>query len=146
MNLTIDYGTSEVPVDIAKIEQKYNAKYICDMAIKTRSGSWTDRPAQIYWQPNPPNGYSNYFAILVQGASLYITSAKCLENLDIVGVVVKDKVYFSRYRWDCRGAHGTFIDGGRDYVKMSGSFAADTVVLNFVGPQLEIKPKDSNNG
>jgi len=146
MSITIDYGTTTVPVDITKVEQKYNATYICDMAIKTKAGGWTESPAQIYWQENPPHGYSNYFAIIIQGGSLYITSAKCLEDIDIAGIIVNDKVYFSRFRWDCRGEDGTFIDGGRDYTKMSGSMSTNGVVLNFVGPKLEIKPRDLNDG
>ena len=136
----INYGDTTLPVDTAVIENKYNAKYIADFALKTVGGGWSESPGQIYWQPKPPvEGYSHYFAVVLQRGQVFITSAQCLENLEFVGIKSGDEIIFSRYRHDYRStADGKCtIDGGMDYVKV-GNFPEEFVSMKLNGPVLEV--------
>ena len=145
MRYRINYGETELPINIKKIEQKYNAKYIGDFCLKTRDGSWSESPAAIFWQEKPPvEGYSNYFGLFVRDDRLFITSGESAFETPIEGIVSADgEVVYSRYRWDMRGLSDDsgYIDGGRDYVKISagknGEFPK-TVLLKINGPQLEV--------
>lgn len=136
MNEIINYGMSDLPINIEVIENKFSAQYICDMCLPTATG-WSTTPAQIYWQEKPPADFSNYFGILINfKGELLITSAKALVDIDIPAIRVGDEILFSRYRHDFRLAdNGASIDGGRDYVKTSGKIDEE-LILRFKGPQL----------
>jgi outer membrane protein assembly factor BamB len=65
-------------------------------------------------------GYSKYFALIIQNGSAYITSGASAVDGIITGIVADDgEIIYSRYRHDYRtSTDGTvFIDGGRDYVR-----------------------------
>ena len=66
-------------IDIKKIENKYNATYIGDFQLKNRQGEWIDIPSAVFYQENPPNGYSNYFGIFTESKmgelKIYIVNA-----------------------------------------------------------------------
>lgn len=139
--MRIDYGKTTLPLDVAKIEEMYEAKYICDMSIQNKIGGWTERPAQIYWQKNPPMGHQQHFAIFITGDGRpAITSAACLKGIDIDGVLIDDEVViFSRYRHDYREYKNIGIDGGRDYTRLMGMYErAKRVVLQFEDDKLVV--------
>lgn len=108
---------------IEHFEKKYNAKYVSDLCIKTVHGSWSEQPAAIFYQKEPPvKGYSHYFAIFVKDRQTYIASGESAIQGKLIGVMADDgEIIFSRYRHDYRiSKDGTAdIDGGRDYVKCS---------------------------
>lgn len=136
----INYGETELPIDIKKVEEKYNAKYIGDFALKTRDGGWSESPAQLYWQPTPPvEGYSNYFAIFTRGESVYITTGQSVADVEITAIRSGDEILFSRYRWDYRTTKDgkSSIDGGRDYTKW-GPMPEEFLTLKLDGPELKI--------
>lgn len=118
--VVVNTGRDDAQFDIAKVEEKYNAKFVGQFCCKTRGGTWAESPADVYWQETPPEGYSNYFALITQMGSVYITSgASAVEPL-ITGVVANDgEVIYSRYRHDYRSSKdgSVWIDGGRDYVR-----------------------------
>lgn len=120
----VNNGRADTIVDIAAVETKYNAKYVGQFCLKTKYGSWATNSAEVFWQEKPPiEGYSNYFALLIQDGSLYITSGQSAVDGIINAVEAKDgEIIYSRHRWDGRySTDGTvFIDGGRDYVRRSG--------------------------
>ena len=119
--VTVNTGRSNVSFDIAKVEAKYNAKFVGQLALKTRDGGWSsDSCGDVYYQETPPvEGYSKYFALIIQNGSAYITSGASAVDGIITGIVADDgEIIYSRYRHDYRtSTDGTvFIDGGRDYV------------------------------
>lgn len=124
--ITVNNGAADAITNIAKVEERYKAKFVGQLALKTASGGRTsDDCGDVYWQPNPPfEGFSNYFAIINRGGSAYIMSgASAVE--DIISAVVADdgEVIYSRYRhhYITSKDGSCFIDGGRDYTKTNRS-------------------------
>jgi len=119
--ITVNSGREDAFCDIAKVEEKYNAKFVGQFCLKTRDGQWANSPADVYWQATPPvAGYSNYFGLIIQGGTLYITSGAAGVEPIITAAVAKDgEIIYSRYRHDYRTSKdgSVFIDGGRDYTK-----------------------------
>ena len=133
--IIVNTGRADAQCIIEKVEAKYNAKWVGQLAMKTRDGQWTgDSCGDVYYQETPPvEGYSNYFALIIQGGTLYITSgASAVEGI-IDGVIALDgEVIYSRYRHDYRTSTdgSTFIDGGRDYVR--GGMVGNYIKLKIV--------------
>lgn len=122
--ITVNNGRDDVKFDIAKIEEKYNAKFVGQLCLRTKDGGWqSDDCCDIYYQEIPPvKGYSKYFALVIQGGAAYITGGATAVEGVIAGIVANDgEIIYSRYRHDYRtSTDGTaVIDGGRDYVKCS---------------------------
>jgi len=120
--IIVNSGRDDAQCIIEKVEAKYNAKWVGQLALKTRDGGWSgDSCGDVYYQATPPvEGYSNYFALIIQNGTLLITSgASAMEGI-INGVIADDgEIIYSRYRHDMRYStdKSTFIDGGRDYVR-----------------------------
>jgi hypothetical protein len=133
--------------DIAKVEQKYNAKYVGDFCIKDKYGNWAESPCAIFWQEKPPvEGYSNYMALFVRNDQVFITSGESVEDLRMVGAVADNgEVIYSRFRHDyVTSSDGTaMIDGGRDYTKTTLRSRLVDVVL--IGPDLVIEDVSFTN-
>lgn len=119
----VNNGRDDAVADIAKVEEKYKAKFVGQLCMKTSGdGEWAgDSCGDVYYQAVPPvEGYSNYFAIFNQGGSMYITSGASAVNGIIAGVIADDgEIVYSRFRHDYRTSTDSscFIDGGRDYAK-----------------------------
>lgn len=114
--------TSYQPINIAKVEEKYGATYVGDFCIKTKTGSWSEEPLAIFYQPNPDvsKGHKSYFGLFVRGNNLFIADGTSAFSQPIVGIVAPDgEVLYSRYCHDYREKGGVMIDGGRDYVRRS---------------------------
>ncbi|NCQ51866.1 hypothetical protein GW796_08230 [archaeon] len=128
---------------IKYFEEKYNAKYIADLCLKTVDGGWVNEPAAIFYQETPPQPeYSNYFAVFVRNGKTYITSGKSTVEGTIAGIESDDgEVIFSRYRHDYRQSKdgSVFIDGGRDYVKSNNP--SRLVEIKIDGDEMVILPK-----
>lgn len=129
----INHGKREVPIDPAKVEAQKNCKFVCEMAIRGQYG-WTESPAQIYWQEKPPvEGYSNYFALVVRGKSVHITSGHSVAEIPISGVqTAAGEIIYSRYCHDYRLADTdkeVMIDGGRDYTRRSAKGKEVTLTI-----------------
>ncbi len=137
--MNINTGRSDAICYIAKIENKYNAKWVGQFPLKTKSGNWSsDNCADVYYQETPPvEGYSNYFGLIIQCGELYITSAACLENIEVIGVVSDDnEVIYSRYDHDMRYStdKSVWIDGGFSYIR--SCVGAKLVSLKLVKNEL----------
>lgn len=120
----INTGRDDAICNIAKVEEKYNAKWVGQFPLKTKYGGWSsDSCADIYYQEVPPvEGYSHYFGLIIQNGSLYITSGACLENKEFVGIRANDgEIIYSRYCHDMRYStdKSVWIDGGFDYTRRS---------------------------
>lgn len=144
---------------IKKIEEKYQATYVTDLAIKTKSNHWGESPAAIFWNEHPKEGHSHYFGFVWQfdvysnTEKLYVCN--CDSSLDfnkdpVVGIIADDgEVIFSRYRHDYRVSNdgSVMIDGGRDYLRCTAN--KQLVSINFLNGKLqcspfEFKPEESN--
>ena len=119
--VTVNNGRDDAQFKIDVVEEKYNAKFVGQLCLKTRDGNWANSPADVYWQATPPvAGYSNYFALIYQGGSPYITSgASAVEPLISAAVADDGEIIYSAYRHhsNVRKDKSVFIDGGRDYTK-----------------------------
>ncbi len=114
--------------EIAKIEKKYEAKYVCETCVKNKNG-WVLKDVTIFYQPDAskvPEGGSQWFGIYWQrefpdGESPYhlvICNAITAVEQDITGIVAENgDIIYSRHRHDYRWSEDktVMIDGGRDY-------------------------------
>lgn len=120
--INVNTGRKDALSIIEKVEEKYNAKWVGQLALKDRNGQWTgDSCGDVYYQETPPVvGYSHYFALVIQDGTLYITSGAEAVEGTINAVEADDgTILYSRYRHDYRVSEdgSVFIDGGRDYVR-----------------------------
>lgn len=119
--------------DIEKIQQLKNATYMGYWAIRTKTGSWSDEPVDVFYTPNPDTskGHTNYFGMLVQNSVLYITEASSAFSEPIAGMPTPDgEVLVSRYRHDYVTKGDRMIDGGRDYIRASMHNTVTVTVIN----------------
>ena len=119
--IVVNTGRDDAKFNIEKIEAKYNAKWVGQLCLRVRGGGWHgDDCGDVYYQETPPvEGYSNYFALIMQFGNAYITSGASGVEGVITGIIADDgEVIYSRYRHDYRTSTdgSVFIDGGRDYV------------------------------
>lgn len=111
------------PFDIPYIEKKYNAKYVGDFPIKTRTG-W-GYPGAVFYDPNPDvsKGHKHLFGFYHEENtdSTIVYDATYLEGMEFLGTRLHDGEFaWSRYRHDNREVPGGFIDGGFDYLRACG--------------------------
>lgn len=148
------------PEGIAHIEEKKNAKFVCDTCLFGKEG-WTNAMVAVFWNKDPANipaGGSAWFGIFkkrefavssylektpakarVTKSVIMITNAISVHNKRLDAVVADDgEVVWSRYRHDYRssGDKSVWIDGGRDYMRWSGQ--GETVRLEVVEGDLTI--------
>ena len=110
--------------EIAIIAKQYGAKYMGYWTIK-RGLNWSDQPVDVFYQPNPDvsKGHSHYFGMFrtFEGQAM-ITNAESAFSEPITGLLTDDgEVIVSRYRHDYVTKGPYMIDGGRNYLRTSGS-------------------------
>jgi hypothetical protein len=135
---TINHGEQYWPFKIDKIETAKNCVYVGEFALNQGAG-WTESPAAVFYQPNPEEGHSHYFGLLVRGDHVVITSGQSAADVVIIGKMNKsNEVIYSRFRHDYRltSDDTVMIDGGRDYTKTSGP--GRTVRMQIVKDELVI--------
>ena len=112
------------PDGIAKVEQMYNAKYVFETCLKTRFGGWSEFPVAVFYTEQPHPEGSNYFG-LYKNSFGQMTICNAISALDeFTGLQIGDDIIYSHYRHDYRvldEENDGFIDGGRDYVRSSGT-------------------------
>lgn len=126
------------PEQIKTVEETRGAKYVCEIAIKTKEG-WANQPTPIFWQPvKHPISRSHYFALFRQEGHIMITSGQSAVDEPFQGVrALDEQVYFSRWRHDFRNIPGGFIDGGRDYMRCGDQICqAQVINLKIIGPDV----------
>ena len=103
---------------LAKIEQKYNAKYVFETCIKDKTGAWCNFPVAIFYTEQAHPQGSNYLALYHNGIQFMIADGITATE-EFSGLQIGDDVIYSRYRHNYNGLNGAYIDGGRDYVRYS---------------------------
>jgi hypothetical protein len=129
--------TSFLRIDtISKIEERYNATYIFDSCLRTKNGSWGNFPCAIFYTEKAYPEGSNYFGLYHDmNGDLMIANGISATEVEYTGIVLGERVLYSRFRHDYRGEEDVAIDGGRDYTKISGD--PDTVKFKVVKDHLE---------
>jgi hypothetical protein len=124
---------------IEKIEQHYNAKFVCETSLKVQGGGWSNFPVAVFYTETAHPEGSNWFGLYWNHENqLRITDAKpALEPFD--GLLLEDgSVFYSRYRHDYQSLEdGTMVDGGREYIRYNPG-KGKVVRLQIVKDQLEI--------
>lgn len=121
-------------IDIVGMEKLKDCKYVCESQVPTKDGGWSDFPVQIYWQRNPPKGYNDFFGFWLEGIKpqrAIICEIKPDFDFTVTALITpNDELIYSAFRhdmaWD--NTNGYAIDGGRDYVKLSGDIRHCTLV------------------
>lgn len=126
------------PDGIAKMENMYKATFVMESCLKTKDGGWANFPAAIFYTEEAHPEGSNYFALYHDGSRFLICNGiSAIEPFD--GIQVGDDVYYSHYRHHNQECGPVDIDGGRDYVKLSGDInAAKQVTLRVNKDKLEV--------
>jgi hypothetical protein len=125
------------PDGIAKIENMYNAKYVFESCLKTRTGGWSNYPVAIFYTEQAHPRGSNYMGLYVDehGRLLITDGFSATEEFD--ALQIGENIIYSRYRHDYREMSGAMVDGGRDYFKRSAD-RGTAVKLKVVGDHLEV--------
>jgi hypothetical protein len=125
------------PEGIAKIENMYNAKYVFESCLKTRTDGWSNYPVAIFYTEQAHPRGSNYMGLYVDeyGRLLITDGIAATEPFD--ALQIGEDIIYSRYRHDYREFKGAMVDGGRDYFKRSADRGVP-VKLKVVGDHLEV--------
>lgn len=136
MNIN-SYSTFLSDNQIKIIEEKYNAKYIYETQLMGTKG-WTDDIGGIFYQTEPPIGYSNWFAIIQRwGGKYMIASAEETVKYPITAVKLTEDTYsysHHRHHYVCNG-EGIDIDGGREYTRLVGDNIREAICRRFIPTQ-----------
>jgi hypothetical protein len=109
--------------NIKKAEELYTekdgveVKYVCTTDLRN-----SDIPADIFYRETPHPQFGNYyFGILRHNGQTLITDADIVESFEFGMIEVNGKYYYSQSHHDYKVVGDKMIDGGRAYVRSSGS-------------------------
>ena len=92
-------------------------KYVCTTDLRN-----SDVPADIFYRETPHPQFGNYyFGILRHNGQILITNADIVESFEFGMIEVDGKYYYSQSHHDYKVVGDKMIDGGRAYIKSSGS-------------------------
>lgn len=136
------------PLNIEKVEEKYNAKYIGDFALKLKNGGWSEEPAAVFYveEPDISKGHSHYFGLVFQhnpyqpnDYDMFITKGDSAFENGLTGVVADNgEVIVSCFTHDFKYSEdgSVFTDGGMQYLRTN---SLNTVKLKIVKDKFEIE-------
>lgn len=141
----INLGPSPKWLSVDRVIETYAEKtgglvrFLGEVTVRTPHGrdgpdTFSTTPVAVFWQERISNPeHSHYFGLFHGRSGLHITNAACVAEGIWRGAMhsATGEVVFSRYRHDMRGPEdGSFhVDGGRDYLKMSGKRLGVPVTL-----------------
>ena len=110
--------------NIQKAEELYTekdgveVKYVCTTDLRN-----SDIPADIFYRETPHPQFGNYyFGILRHNGQTMITDADIVESFEFSMIEDADgKYYYSQSHHDYKVVGDKMVDGGRAYVRSSGS-------------------------
>ena len=109
--------------DTDKVEILYSekdgvpVKYVCTTDLLA-----SDLPADIFYRETPHPQFGNYyFGILRHNSQTMITNADIVESFEFGMIEDDGKYYYSQSHHDYKVVGDKMIDGGRAYVRSSGS-------------------------
>lgn len=119
-------------IELLAAELAYKSKYVCDLSLPLKNGDWSDKPAAIFYNPEPDveKGHSKYFGLLRVSPSIfvpesvhdrvYITSADFVKDIEIPAISTPEgELLYSccRHDYQVSSCGNYFIDGGLDYTR-----------------------------
>jgi len=111
--------------DTAKVEEVYTekdgveVKYVCTTDLNA-----SDVPVDVFYRPTPHPQFGNrYFGLYYDHIRdhMMITNADIVESLEFGMIEDQGKYYYSQSHHDYKVVEGKMIDGGRQYIRSSGS-------------------------
>jgi len=115
----------EPRVDTAKVEELYGRKDGCEIRyVCTSDLNASDVPCDIFYRAEPHPDFGNrYFGLYWDSIRdcMMITNADIVESFEFGMIEVDGKYYYSQSHHDYRVVGDKMIDGGRAYVRSSGS-------------------------
>lgn len=106
-------------LDVGKIEEHYDASYVCEACIRN-GGEWRTAPSLIFYNRVAHPQGSNYFAVSFDRGGLVVTDGLSAVESGFTGIRADNgDIIYSRHRHDCRWSEdgSVMIDGGRDYFR-----------------------------
>jgi len=129
--------------DLAKIEEHYKAKFICESSLKNKSGGWVNMPAAFFYTEEAHPDGSNWLALYRDyEGNLIVTDGIIITQDKITGIAADDgDIIFSKYRHDCRWSKdgSVMIDGGREYLRVGGNVNNKTVSMIVTKGELVVE-------
>ena len=111
--------------DTAKVEELYGRKDGCEVRyVCTSDLNASDVPCDIFYRAEPHPDFGNrYFGLYWDSIRdcLMITNADIVESFEFGMIEVNGKYYYSQSHHDYKVVGDKMIDGGRAYVRSSGS-------------------------
>ena len=111
--------------DTAKVEEVYTekdgveVKYVCTTDLNA-----SDVPVDVFYRPTPHSQFGNrYFGLYYDHIRdhMMITNADIVESLEFGMIEDQGKYYYSQSHHDYKVVEGKMIDGGRAYIRSSGT-------------------------
>lgn len=122
MRVSSPYWFSEK--SLPSLEERVKGTYIGFWSIKDSNNNWTDFPLDVFYVSNPDTekGHGHYPGFYVKGEEVYIADCTSAFKEPAVGMLCEDgEIMISRYRHHYVEKDGNAIDGGRDYLRVSGN-------------------------
>ncbi len=133
------------PDEIIRAEKLYKGKWLGSWAVKTKNGSWSEAPVDVFYVADPDisKGHVHYLGLFVTPSGMaYKTDASSFKGQDFIGILEDGIVYISKFRHDfIETPKGKIIDGGRDYIRTDGS---DTVLVSVKNGEFKLKDDYDN--
>lgn len=122
---------------IEKIEKHYNARFVCESALKYHD-TWTNYPIAIFYQEYPHPEGSNWFGLYYNiDGELRITNAISAVEEEFHGIKARNRdIIYSRFRNDYITSpdQSVWIDGGRSYLRCNS--IVDVVKLKIINDDI----------
>ena len=111
--------------DTAKVEELYGRKDGCEVRyVCTSDLNASDVPCDIFYRAEPHPDFGNrYFGLYWDSIrdSMMITNADIVESFKFGMIEDQGKYYYSQSHHDYKVVEGKMIDGGRAYIRSSGT-------------------------
>ena len=111
--------------DTAKVEDHYGRKDGCEVRyVCTSDLRASDTPCDIFYRSEPHPDFGNrYFGLYWDSIrdSMMITNADIVESFKFGMIEDQGKYYYSQSHHDYKVVEGKMIDGGRAYIRSSGT-------------------------
>lgn len=129
---------------IAKIEERFDAKYVLETQLKLNSDRWSDFSAAVFYAADPHPKGSNWFGVWNNDGRLMISDAISAVEEPFFGVLAENgDIIYSRHPNDLRESDDktVFVDGGRE--RPRHDLTHEVVKLKVLMDRVVVIPRES---
>ena len=129
---------------IAKIGERYGARYVFETQLRLRSDKWSDFSSAVFYTEAPHPEGSNWFGIWNNCGRFMISNAISAVEEPFFGALAENgDVIYSRHPRDFRESDDktVFIDGGRDHCRYN--LTHDVVKLKVFKEKVLVVPREN---